>query len=103
MRIERERTIFFVRTQVASAGIRPHYKLQTYRTTRIDRTVEMALTDLELMYQFAEDDSPRGILRRQQTLESWISAGVLTPKETYEAGRVLKLLRQRGLKHQPSP
>lgn len=63
----------------------------------------MALTDLELMHQFAEDDSPRGILRRQQTLESWISAGVLTPKETSEAGRVLKLLRQRNHRLHPNP
>ena len=41
----------------------------------------MALTDLELMHQYAEDDSPDGLLRRQRTLESWISAGFLTPQD----------------------
>ena len=56
----------------------------------------MNLTDLELMQQYARDDNPSGLLRRQRTLESWISAGFLTPEETHEAGRVLKLLRQRG-------
>jgi len=53
----------------------------------------MNLTDLELIKQYAEDDSPPGLL---STLESWIAAGLLTPAETNEAGRVLKLLRERG-------
>jgi hypothetical protein len=56
----------------------------------------MNLTDLELMHQYAEDESPKGALRRQRLLESWIAAGFLTPKETHEAGRVLKILRERG-------
>jgi hypothetical protein len=56
----------------------------------------MNLTDLELMQQYAEDKSPQERLRRQRLLESWIVAGVLTPKETHEAARVLKLLRERG-------
>jgi hypothetical protein len=54
------------------------------------------LSDMELMHQYAEDESPGGLLQRQRALESWLSAGVLTPKEAHEAGRVLKLLRQRG-------
>jgi hypothetical protein len=53
----------------------------------------MHLTDLELIQQYAEDDNPPDLLR---TLESWIAAGLLTPAETNEAGRVLKLLRERG-------
>ena len=56
----------------------------------------MKLTDLELMQQYAEDDSPQKRLRRQRLLESWIAAGFLTPQETHEAGRVIKLLRERG-------
>ena len=55
----------------------------------------MDITDLELMHQYAEDDSPQSFERRQRTLESWISAGFLTPEETQEAGRVLKILRER--------
>ena len=58
-------------------------------------------SDIELMHQYAEDKSPGGLLRRQRTLESWLSAGVLTPKEVHEAGRVLKLLRQRDRRPQP--
>ena len=56
----------------------------------------MKLTDLELMNQYAEDDSPKKRLHRQRLIESWIVAGVLTPEETHEAGRVLKILRARG-------
>ena len=56
----------------------------------------MKLTDLELMNRYVEDDSPQKRMRRQRLLESWIAAGVLTPEETHEAGRVLKLLRARG-------
>lgn len=55
----------------------------------------MSLSDMELMNQFAEDNSPQGIGLRLQTIESWISAGLLTPKETHEARRVLRLLRDR--------
>ena len=55
----------------------------------------MDITDLELMHQYAEDDSPQSLERRQRTLESWISAGFLTPEETQEAGWVLKILRER--------
>jgi hypothetical protein len=55
----------------------------------------MTITDLELMQQYSEDDSPQSLERRQRTLESWIAAGVLTPEETQEAGRVLKILRER--------
>ena len=55
----------------------------------------MDITDLELMHQYAEDDSPQTLEWRQRTLESWISAGFLTPEETQEAGRVLKILRER--------
>ena len=55
----------------------------------------MDLTDLELMQHYAEDESPQERLRRQRMLESWIVAGVLTPKETHEAARVLRLLRER--------
>ena len=55
----------------------------------------MTLTDLELMQQYAEDNSPQSLERRQRILESWISAGFLTPEETHEAGRVLKILRER--------
>jgi hypothetical protein len=47
------------------------------------------------MHQYAEDDSPQSLARRQRILESWISAGFLTPEETQEAGRVLKILRER--------
>ena len=56
----------------------------------------MKLTDWELMNQYAADDSPKKRLRRQRLLESWIAAGVLTPQETHEAGRILKILRERG-------
>jgi len=56
----------------------------------------MHLTDLELMHQYAEDNSTQGLEWRQRTLESWISAGFLTPAETHEADRVLKILRERG-------
>ncbi len=55
----------------------------------------MHLTDLELMHQYAEDDSPQSLEGRQRILESWIAAGFLTPEETHEAGRVLKILRER--------
>jgi hypothetical protein len=48
------------------------------------------------MNRYVEDDSPKKRLRRQRLLESWIAAGFLTPEETHEAGRVLKLLRERG-------
>lgn len=58
----------------------------------------MKLTDLELMHQYAEDDSPQKLLRRQHLLESWIAAGFLTPQETHEASRVIKILRARGTK-----
>lgn len=63
----------------------------------------MVLTDMELMHQYAQDDGPAGRRQRQRALESWISAGVLTPRETHEARRVLKLLRQRGPGSQPDP
>jgi hypothetical protein len=56
----------------------------------------MNYTDLELMHQYAQDDSLQGLQRRQRTLESWIAAGFLTPAETDEAARVLKILRERG-------
>lgn len=56
----------------------------------------MTITDLELMHQYAEDDNAQSLERRQRTLESWISAGFLTPAETHEADRVLKILRERG-------
>lgn len=56
----------------------------------------MNFTDLELMHQYAEDEDPQGALRHQRRLESWIAAGFLTPKETHEAGRVVKILRERG-------
>ena len=56
----------------------------------------MDLTDLELMQHYAEDESPQERLQRQRMLESWIVAGVLTPKETHEAARVLRLLRERA-------
>lgn len=55
----------------------------------------MNITDLELMQQYAEDDSRQSLERRQRILESWIAAGFLTPEETQEAGRVLKILRER--------
>lgn len=55
----------------------------------------MTITDLELMQQYAEDDSRHSLEGRQRILESWISAGFLTPEETQEAGRVLKILRER--------
>jgi len=56
----------------------------------------MDLTDLELMQHYAEDESPQERLQRQRMLEQWIVAGVLTPKETHEAARVLRLLRERA-------
>jgi len=59
------------------------------------------LSDSELMHQYAEDDNPGGGRQHQRVLESWISAGVLTPQETHEADRVLKLLRQRGRGYHP--
>ena len=52
-------------------------------------------TDMELMNAYAEDDSLQGLVSRQRAIESWISAGLLTPKETHEARRVLRLLRER--------
>ena len=55
----------------------------------------MHSTDLELMHQYAEDNSTQELELRQRTLESWISAGFLTPAETLEADRVLKILRER--------
>ena len=63
--------------------------------SEIDVEDMMPLTDLELMHKYVEDDSPQGLLMRRQTLESWIAAGFLTPAETNEAGRVLKILRER--------
>ena len=48
------------------------------------------------MQHYAGDESPQERLRRQRMLESWIVAGVLTPKETHEAARVLRLLRERA-------
>lgn len=56
----------------------------------------MALTDMEILQRYAQESTPDGMRRHRRTLESWIAAGVLTPKETHEAGRILKLLRQRG-------
>jgi hypothetical protein len=53
-------------------------------------------TDMELMSAYAKDDSPQGLASRQRAIESWISAGLLTPKETHEARRVLQLLRDRS-------
>jgi hypothetical protein len=50
---------------------------------------------MELMSAYAEDDCPKGLGTRLKTIESWISAGLLTPKETHEARRVLRLLRKR--------
>ena len=55
----------------------------------------MRLSDMELMNVYAEDDSLQGLGSRLRTIESWISAGLLTPKETHEARRVLRLLRER--------
>ncbi len=55
----------------------------------------MHLSDMELMTAYAEDDNPMGLGTRLKTIESWISAGLLTPKETNEARRVLRLLQQR--------
>ena len=52
-------------------------------------------SDMELMSSYAGDDSPKGLGTRLKTIESWISAGLLTPKETHEARRVLRLLRKR--------
>ena len=66
----------------------------TYKT-EIDSEDLMPLTDLELMHKYVEDDSPQGLRSRRRTLESWIAAGFLTPAETNEAGRVLKILRER--------
>ena len=57
----------------------------------------MTSSEMELMHQYAEDDSPGTWQQRKRVLESWLSAGVLTPRETHEAGRVLKRLRLRGL------
>ena len=56
----------------------------------------MRSTDMELMNAYAEDDSLQGLGSRQRAIESWISAGLLTPKETHEARRVLQLLRERS-------
>jgi hypothetical protein len=56
----------------------------------------MSLSDLEMMNQYAEDDSLQGLGSRLRAIESWISAGLLTPKETHEARRVLRLLRERS-------
>lgn len=59
----------------------------------------MGLSDMELMNAYAEDDSLQGLGSRQRAIESWISAGLLTPKETHEARRVLRLLRERSRSH----
>ncbi len=59
----------------------------------------MRLSDMELMNVYAEDDSLQGLGSRLRTIESWISAGLLTPKETHEARRVLRLLRERRRSH----
>ncbi len=59
----------------------------------------MYLSDMELMSAYADDDSPKGLGTRLKTIESWISAGLLTPKETHEARRVLRLLRERRNAH----
>lgn len=56
----------------------------------------MSLSDMELMNAYAEDDNLQGLGSRLRTIESWISAGLLTPKETHEARRVLRLLRERS-------
>ena len=56
----------------------------------------MCFSDMELMHAYAEDDSLQGLKSRQRAIESWISAGLLTPKETHEARRVLRLLRERS-------
>ena len=56
----------------------------------------MVSTDMELMNAYAEDDSMHGLTSRQRAIESWISAGLLTPQETHEARRVLRLLRERN-------
>ncbi|MDJ0723200.1 MAG: hypothetical protein QNJ04_16300 [Desulfobacterales bacterium] len=55
----------------------------------------MYLSDMELMSAYADDDSPKELGTRLKDIESWISAGLLTPKETHEARRVLRLLRER--------
>ena len=59
----------------------------------------MRLSDMEQMTAYAEDDSLQGLGTRQRAIESWISAGLLTPKETHEARRVLQLLRKRSRTH----
>ena len=56
----------------------------------------MGLSDIELINAYAQDDSLQGIGFRQRAIESWISAGLLTPQETKEARRVLRLLRKRS-------
>ena len=56
----------------------------------------MISTDMELMNAYAADDSLLSLASRQRAIESWISAGLLTPKETHEARRVLRLLRERS-------
>jgi hypothetical protein len=56
----------------------------------------MSLSDMELMNQYAEDDNLQGVGSRLRAIESWISAGLLTPKETHEARRVVRLLRERS-------
>ena len=53
------------------------------------------MTDMELMLEFAQEHNAQGLADNQRTLESWISAGVLTPKEISEARRVLRILRER--------
>jgi hypothetical protein len=50
---------------------------------------------MELMLEFAQEHNAQGLANNQRTLESWISAGVLTPKEIGEARRVLRILRAR--------
>jgi hypothetical protein len=65
-------------------------------TPAFERKNQMSLSDMELMSQYAEDDNLMGVGSRLRAIESWISAGLLTPKETLEARRVLRLLRERS-------
>jgi hypothetical protein len=53
------------------------------------------MTDMEMMLEFAQEHNAQGLVNHQRTLQSWISAGVLTPKEIDEARRVLRILRER--------
>ena len=52
-------------------------------------------TDMELMNAYAKENSLQGLVSRRRAIESWISAGLLTPQEIHEARRVLRLLRER--------